>query len=307
VTIIEIIAQVLGLGIMIGWASFDRSVWAIVAGLLMSASVTTVLSFVCLPGTPNRWEWDKAAFGQILRLGKWIFLSSMLSFLAVNGDRLILGGLIGSTLFGIYVIAFNLASSVEQVLGRIISGVGYAALSETARERKENLKANYYRFYSIIAICAYFFSGFLSTYGEGLIRLLYDQRYEAAGWMLEILAVSLLTVPLRLATQSLLIFGVPNVYSHIHAFRLVTLYAGIPVGFYFFGLEGGIWATVVAGLSALPVTIFYAKKYKLYDWWREALLLPVILVGALAGKGFDYLIDPNYFHALLRSLVSLIK
>jgi O-antigen/teichoic acid export membrane protein len=305
ITQIDILAQLAGLLLMLGWAAIDRSIWALVAGTFCWSFVTTLLSHISVPGVTNRWEWDRSAFDQIVSFGKWIFLSSILGFLAINGDRVLLAGLVGATFFGVYVIAFSMLSAIDQILSKIITSVAYVALSETAREGRVDLKTPYYRFYVVIASCAYFCSGFLVVSGQSLIELLYDRRYEDAGWILQILAVSLLAIPSRLAIQCLLIFGLPNIFSHIGVVRLVSLYLSIPIGFHFFGFLGGLWAIVLASFSTVPVTIAYAVKYGVFDLRKELLLLPVIFAGAIVAMAFNLAVD--HTHPVLRLFVSLIK
>ena len=155
---------------------------------------------------------------------------------AINGDRIVLAGLVGATLFGVYVIAFSMLSAIDQILSKIITSVAYVALSETAREGQVDLKTPYYRFYVFIASCAYFCSGFLVISGQSLIELLYDRRYEDAGWILQILAVALLAIPSRLAIQCLLIFGLPHIFRISvrfvwSAFISVFLLGSISLGF----------------------------------------------------------------------------
>ena len=86
----------------------------------------------------------------------------------------------------------------------------FPLLARLSRDRPTDLKSTYYRFHVVIASFAYICSGVLMTSGVSLVHLLYDRRYEQAGWMLEILAVALLTVPFRLATQSFLALGRPH-------------------------------------------------------------------------------------------------
>jgi O-antigen/teichoic acid export membrane protein len=139
VTKIEITSQLAGLSLMIGWASIDRSIWAMVAGNVCSALVGATLSHAWLPGVRNRWEWDRSAFLEIFHFGKWLFISSILGFLVNNGDRLLLGGLIDASLLGVYVIAFAIFNAFEQLLSNVIKVVSLSALSEVARERPANL------------------------------------------------------------------------------------------------------------------------------------------------------------------------
>jgi O-antigen/teichoic acid export membrane protein len=284
ITRIEISSQLAGLLCMIGWASIDRSIWALVAGSICSALSRAILSHVWLPGVANRLHWDATAFREIIRFGKWIFVSSILGFLVNSGDRLLLGGLVSSTVLGVYVIAFLIFNAIEQGLTKIIADVSFPALSEVVRERPAELKPNYYRFHGAIASFAYFCAGILMISGQALIRLLYDQRYAAAGWMLEILAVALMTVPFRVATQCFLALGMPRLLSNIIAIRLITLFLVTPVGFHTFGLPGALWGIVLSHFSCLPTIIFYKVKHGLFDLRKELFVLPLVLAGMVVAK-----------------------
>jgi len=283
-TLIEIAAQIAGLLCIFGWVFVDRSISALVAGNVCSSLVTMLLSHAWLSGAANRWEWDKSAFHEILHFGKWILVSSFLTFLAGNGDRLLLGGMVDKTVLGVYVIAFFIVSAVETVLMRIIGGVMFPALSEIVRERPDELKENYYRMHATIAAFAYFCSGVLMTSGQSLIGLLYDARYAQAGWMLEILATTILIFPLQMAIQSFVALGMPKLQAIILAVRLFFLCISVPVGFHFFGLAGALWASVTSQFLCVPITIFYSARYGLFDVRQELLLLPIVFVGAGIGK-----------------------
>ena len=104
-----------------------------------------------------------------------------------RGRPLLLGGLLNSNSLGIYSIAYLIFNSVEQVPMKIMGDVSFPALSEVSRDRPTELKRSYYRFHVVIASFVYVCSGVLITSGASLVHLLYDPRYEQAGWMLEIL------------------------------------------------------------------------------------------------------------------------
>jgi O-antigen/teichoic acid export membrane protein len=292
ITRIEIISQLAGLLCMFAWVSIDRSIWVLVAGGLCSTFVKVILSHVWLRGVANRWQWDNSAFHEIIRFGKWIFVSSILGFLVSSGDRLLLGGLVSTTVLGIYVIAFYIFSSAEQMLTKIVAEVSFPALSEVARERPTDLKVKYYQFHDVIASFAYVCAGVLMIAGQALIGLLYDPRYAQAGWMLEILAVSLLTVPVHVATQCFMALGMPKLISHLGAIRLIVLVVITPIGFHLFGLPGALWGIVLSYSSSLPTTFFYKVRYGLFDLRKELVLLPLILVGMIAGKALQLVLRP---------------
>jgi O-antigen/teichoic acid export membrane protein len=287
VTAIEIVAQVVGLICMIGWVLVDRSIWVLVAGGLGSSLARTALSHTLLPGVSNRLTWDRSASHELVHYGKWIFLSSVLGFLVNSGDRLLLGGLVSSTILGLYSIASLIPVSIDVILNKVMADVTFPAFSEIVRERRHDLKQTYYRFFQIIAPISYFLAGFLLTSGVSLIHILYDARYQQAGWMLELQSVILLTIPSRLGVQSYLALGMPKLTSHVILGRLIVVYIAIPIAFKAFGMEGAVAAIVLSQFVSLPVIYFYNVKYGLFDLRRELQMIVFVLFGLIFGKIFD--------------------
>lgn len=294
ITQIDIVSQIVGVLCMIAWAAVDRSIWALVAGGLCAAAARTLLSHAWLPGSANRWQWDSAAFREIFGLGKWIFAASILGFFVNSADRLVLGALTSASVLGVYVIAFLIFSSVEHVLARIVGEVSYPALSEVARERLADLRSTYYQFHLAVGLPACIAAGVLMISGEPLIALLYDARYAQAGWMLEVLALALVTIPFRVATQCFIVLGEPRVMSQICVIRLVALGLLTPAGFHFFGLAGTLWAIVLSYFAWLPTTIAFVIRHGLFDARRELPLLPAALLGMALGTILNHVLQ----HAL---------
>ena len=282
-TQIEISSQVVGLLCMLTWVAFDRSIWALVAGSLGATVARTILSHLWLPGVANRWEWDNTALREIVHFGKWIFLSSILGFLVNSGDRILLGGMLSVSALGVYAIAFLLVNSVESLLLKIISDVSFPALSEVARDRPGDLKVTYYHFHIVIASFTFLVSGLLMVSGHALVEVLYDQRYDQAGWMVQLLAVGLLTIPYRLATQCFVALGKPRLLSNIIVTRLIALFTIAPIGFHFFGSRGALCSVVLSSFLSLPLTILYAVQHRLFDLRKECSVLLMLLTGIIAG------------------------
>jgi O-antigen/teichoic acid export membrane protein len=290
VTLIQLAAHVIGLICMIGWACIDPSIWALVAGNICSAATTTLLSHIWLPGVANRWHWEGSAVHEIIYFGKWIFLSSILFFVANNADRMLLGVYVDSATLGIYSIAFTIFSAIAQILNTIFSQVSFPALSEVVRERALELKRSLYRFHVLTATLTYLCAGGLIASGDTLIRLLYDPRYQQAGWILEVLSVALISVPFNLGQLGFLARGLPRVFTHVIAIRVAVTLVLIPLGFHFFGFPGAVWAIAVSQLMGTPAVIYYQVKYDLFDLARELFLFPALLVGMLLGKGLTLLV-----------------
>ena len=288
---IELICQVTGILAMVSMALYTRSIWALVLGSLISGITRSIIVNFMIKEKRNRFEIDKAYISEIFHFGKWIFLSSIIGFLAMNGDKLLLGGLISTNDLGVYNIAAFMIGAVATLVSRLLGGVAYPALSETVRDRPYDLQRIYYRFRLPFDAGIMFLAGFLFTSGQTIIHLLYDSRYEDAGWMLNVLALSLIALRYNLADQSYLALGKPKLMTMLTLTRTVALFVFLPVAYNQFGLHGAIWAIVISYFSSFPMAIYYKKTHQLLDIKKELITLPMILVGMLCGFIFNKIVQ----------------
>jgi O-antigen/teichoic acid export membrane protein len=287
VTLIELVSQVAGLAAMIVWVLADQSIWAMVVGSLFSALVRVFLSHAFLPGEPNALRWSRDEFDEIFHFGKWIFLTSILGFLGSSGDRLILGWLIDPAMLGLYSIAFFFISAIHEVFSRLSGSVAFPAFSEVVRERPSELARIYYRFRLPLDVVALLVAGLLFSSGHQLIRFLYDERYHAAGHLLEVLSISFFEARYMLVGQCFMAMGLPRLLTPAIVARLFALFVLLPVTFHFLGFEGAIWIAGGSVLFTLPVTFYFKLKYGLFDMRRELMVLPMLLVGYLSGLAIN--------------------
>jgi len=282
-TMVELTAQAAGLAFMLVWVFIDRSIWALVAGSLFTSLLRIILGNVLLPGEINRLHWDKSAFSEIIGFGKWIFATSIIGFLAANGDRLILGGLTDAKTLGMYSIAFLMVSTIRDVFNKLISNVAFPALSEVARERPAMLKQTYYKFRRPLDVVTMLATGFLFFAGHLLVHTLYDQRYFPAGEMLEILSIALFELRYAVAGHCFMALGKPKLMIPIIIIQVVALYVGMPVAFALFGFKGALWVAGGSVLFTIPMTIHLKIKLGLFDNVQELRTMPWLVLGVALG------------------------
>jgi O-antigen/teichoic acid export membrane protein len=290
VTRIELVSQFVAILSMITWGLIDRSIWALVMGTFFGSAVKVILSHIVIPGLHNKLHWDHESFREIFSFGKWIFLASIMGFLVMNGDRLLLAGFVDARVLGLYAVALVLAQAIQQVFGKIIGSVAYPALSEVVRENPLNLKQVYYRFRTPIDVVLLFSTGLLYMSGHLLIEILYDDRYLEAGYMLEILSFALFMERFNLAEQCFLALGKPRLLIPIKVVQTIALFSLVPVMNVLFGLQGFLWAVASFKLFSLPLIFIFKKKYGLLDITREFILLPVLIIGVFVGYVLDMLL-----------------
>jgi O-antigen/teichoic acid export membrane protein len=285
VTKLELVSQIFTLLAMLAWAMFDQSVWALVAGTIVGQLSKTLLSHSgMLSGPADRWAWDADAFMEIFHFGKWIFFSSILGFLVLSGDRLILGGLVEPDILGPYSIAFFLASSLQLLMSKFHAVAAFPALSEVVRNAPERLKQTFYKIRLRVDPLMLFSAGCLFVLGSPIIDMLYDERYQNAGPILEVLSLALIAARYELADQCYLALGHPKWLTLQNTIRTVALYSAVPLAYSMYQLPGAVWAVVLSMFSVVPLSIYLEFRLGILDIKKELVVLPFFVLGWLCGK-----------------------
>ena len=263
-TLFELGIQLSSLCIMLLWAWFHRSIWALVVGNLVSESLKMVLSHRLIPGSNNHLAWEKKAIADIFAFGKWIFASTAMTFLAAQADRIILGKLLSFQLLGIYNVALIFAELPKMVIMKIGNQVIFPVISRQLCLPRPDLRQKILERRWLILMVAAPLLAILVSFGDFLVLGLYDRRYQDAAWMLPILALgiwpNLLTVTM---SPALLAIGQPLYAAWGNFFKFCYMIIALPLGYSWLGVTG---AVIVVACNDFP--FYLAVSYGL---WREKL------------------------------------
>jgi O-antigen/teichoic acid export membrane protein len=267
------------------WAYFRPSIWAIVGGQLISVVYKLGLSHMpaIAPGIKNHFVWDKQSAHSIIHFGKWIMLGTAFFFFASQADRLILGRLISLSLLGIYGIAYSLSDIPRAVILSLSSRVAYPFISRIIHLPKDEFRRRFlhYRLYALMAGAALL--SIMVVWGHLLIIKLYDPRYRQAAWMIPILALGLWQTLLYQTTAPVLFSLGKTKYNALgNAAYCVTMLAGIPISFHFFGLRGAVIAVAAGDFPLYAVTQFGARREGVSPFGQD-LKATAIFLGLLCG------------------------
>lgn len=282
-TKIELWSQLATTIFIVSWALISPTIWALALGWVFGMAVKTVLSHTALPGPSNRLEWEGEAFHEIITFGRWAMVSSVFTFVLGSGDRILLGAYLDAKDMGSYSIALLLITALQDVVLRITGVAALPAFSEVVRERPEDLKKVVYRLRRLLDVACFVPAGMLLMLGGDIIGILYDTRYAMAGWMLTLLALTLISTPYNTFDQCLVAMGRMKVLSALNGCRLVTLYTFVPLGYWLYGANGAIVALPCASLVNTGILIAVQARLGLLDARRELLGIPLFGFGALAG------------------------
>ncbi len=187
IAIMEVSAQALAVIVMAIVAYIYETVWALIIGSIVIHGVKLIASMF-FPGPRDGFGWNKEAAKDIYSYGKWIFLSTLVTFLGMNFDRIALGKLLDLNTFGVYNVAINLGLAPITVGFQVTQSVLLPALSEAARTNDPKvMRRTFDRSKEVVLPLGMFMMLGLVFLGPAFFYYLYDYRYVDAGWMLQLI------------------------------------------------------------------------------------------------------------------------
>ncbi|MCC0176142.1 oligosaccharide flippase family protein [Waterburya agarophytonicola K14] len=280
----ELGIQIISLIVMITWAWFSPSIWALVVGNLVSTTVEMIWSHRLLKNSVQSFAWDREVVKELTSFGKWIFISTAMTFLASEIDRLMLGKLFSLEMLSFYIIAFTFADIPRQIVSKLSFQVLYPVIVKYASLPRKVLKEKMMKPRWIMLLGQAIALTMLISFGDYLITILYDARYVQATWILPILALGLWPLMLSITSdKALLAIGSPNYAAWGNLWKFIYMAIALPLGFHFYGILG---AVIVIAFNDLPFygLISYGlccEKLSTVRQDIEATLILMALLGAV--------------------------
>jgi len=266
--------------VIFAWLS--PTVWALVFGGLFGSLVSMISSYFLLRDVKQRFHISREFSLQIMHFGKWIFISSIVYFLSTYIDRLYLGKVVPLELLGIY----GIARSISDLTGNLVLRLGSVVLFPFVASQSHVPRADLVRQLNplrakFLLLAGLGFSLFIAT-ADLLIKVVYDERYHAATWILPVLILgSWFTVLATINESTLLGLGKPSYAAAANSLKLVFLLIGLSLGTISFGLLGGVVVVASADLCRYFPT-FFGQIRERFSFGRQDLLM-TLAVFLMAG------------------------
>lgn len=288
-TALDLAAQVTGILAMVLLAWAMQSVWALVIGALIGSAAKLALTWAGLPGHHNRLRWERTAGKELLGFGKWIFLSTLCGFLLAQGDKAVLGGVLSLEEMGFYNIGFFLASFPVMLAGAVVSRVMIPLYRDHPPAASSGNAARMRRMRLGLSVTVLLLLAAMALGGQPLVRLLYDDRYLAAGAMVTLIALVQMPGVMGMTyDQSALAAGDGRGYFLLLALRAGVQTSALVIGAAQAGLVGVLVGQGLAALAVHPLIARLAHKHGAWDPLHDALagaLMLVLAAGVVALHG----------------------
>ncbi len=277
----ELGVQIITLTVIVTWAWFSPSIWALVAGTLTSAIAELIWSHRLSSKFSNRFAWDKEAVKELSSFGRWIFLSTAMTFLASEIDRLMLGKLFTLEMLSFYIIAFTFADVPRQIVSKVSFQVLYPAIVKYASLPRKQLRRKIIEQRWLILLGQAVALTMMVGFGDFLITLLYDERYEPATWILPILALGLWPLMLSITSdKALFAIGRPNFVAWGNLLKFIYMAIALPLAFQLHGVLGAVIVIAFNDLPFYSLTAYGLYRQKL-STFKQDILATLVLFSLL--------------------------
>lgn len=296
VTWIDVGSLALSLVVAMLLAYRDPSPWALVWGNVVGAIVKVAAGHALLHGPGNRLRWNRDAARQILSFGSWVLLSSSLTFLVGEGNKLIAAALMSVHLLALTSLAGTLNMTFSMAILYVASRVLFPAYAEMLRNNPERFARTVSRARLAQIVPIWLVAAALTLAGSQIVDLLYDDRYKDAGLILQMQAASILVGVLTNAyTGVLFAMGRVGLSAVLTGVQVLMQWLFMLIGNHWFGPVGVVAGNSLAGWLLYPVTVLMFGRLGL--WFPRvdfAFLVGSVVVAAVAALQADWQVAQHW-------------
>jgi len=280
--------------------------------LAIGRIVGTVLSaglFVLYSPLPYRFGLNREHLRALLSFGLPLAGVSVIVFAVGYADQLVVGNLLGATMLGFYVLAFNLASWPVSMFSQPLRSVAPAAFARL-QHSPEAMRTAYLAFLRVVSAVAVPVCFMIAGAAEPVIRFVYGERWAPAAQALSWLALlAALRIVFELAYDYLVVAKRSGSLLMVQVTWLVALLPALVVGALLGGISGvGAAQVMVAVVVVTPIYLWRLRRSGVRPRAVAAQVWVPLVVGLavfVASSAFSLIVPSRFLAAALSGVVAL--
>jgi PST family polysaccharide transporter len=209
------------------------------------------IMFVRLSPEPWRLGVNRSQVVPLLKFGFPLAGASMVLFAISFADQIVVGRMLGPTLLGFYVLAFNLSQWPVLVFSQPLRNVAPATFSRLQHE-PEAMRSAFRGIIGLLAAITFPICLLLSGAAGPIIALVYGARWAPAAAVLAWLGVlAAFKILYELAYDYLVVIGASRAILALQAMTLASMIPALIVGVLVSGISGAAAAQVMVAASVM--------------------------------------------------------
>lgn len=262
-----------------------QNVWALVFGIIAKDLILMIMSYIIHPYRP-RFNFDLKKVRGLSSYGIWIMASSILVFLLIQGDDIIVGKVLGITALGLYQMAYGLSNTPSTEISQIISQVAFPVYSKIQDDLAQ-LKVLFLRTLELTALISFVLTGLLVSLAPEITLVFLGSNWAPIIPLIQILAWWGVVRGLEETSAALfLAVGKPRLHSMLQFIQVIILFTLIYPLMDNYGLVG---VSLAVAFSCFPVLFLFinsVKKILTIGVWEAyaPLVYPLALIVCSIGS-----------------------
>jgi len=288
IAILDVISALIGLIVMVVCGIIYHSVWSLVLGGILSTLFMTIFSFYFLDKFKHSFCWNKEVVYELFHFGKWVFISTVLTFFVAQYDKLALGKLADMSSLGLYSIAMVWAQLPVMIFSQLNNKILYPVVAEYNRtgefKKCAAIRNSIVKLSMVICI-------FMVAAGQLIVEVLYERNYSEAGDLVSILGIlAWFQIVESINTNLLMAVGRPKDKIPSQVMGLVVLVGFMGVVYLNYGMYGVAVLAAASMMVRAYILDLQLRKDQVYFLMFD-IKKTLILIGV--GLGLHWLIDSS--------------
>lgn len=275
--LLDLLAYVFSIPVMVAWAWLSPTPWALVGGALAETAFLLTASFWIEPRSEHRFKIDRDEARGMIRFGRWVFLSTAFTFLAMRlGPPMLARVFPDKTSLGLYNVAMAWSGPVVEMLRDLASKVLFPLFSRWSDNDRGELRRKIFKTRLAFGLLTTGPLLLIAIFGPWLVTLLYKPVWWGAGRMLRCLAAgSIASCATATLEPALLSLGDSFRYMLWQALRFAITFACGFYGLRIAGSYGFVIATAWANLMVVPILMALIRAHGLLTPLLDGAFLAV--------------------------------
>lgn len=284
ITIISALGVAVEMSLAIGLAFSGYGYWSLVWAWLTAETVITVARVFSAKWVPGM-RTSRDSFIYVRRYFSSQFSNSILVYLIMNADRLVVGWLMGPHVFGLYTFAVRLPSLVYARLASPASGVIFPLFArKDYSQNSAGLFEDYSKAARYLALMTFPLLAGLAALAEPVVILLWGEEWRPVIAPMRILCAAFAVSSVASSLGAVFLAGQkPEMLPRMSLIKLPLSYLFITVSCLWWGLSGAAFGYFIR-VMLIGVEYFYAKRLfgaSFGCFFRQ--LLPAVIASLACG------------------------
>ncbi|MFN7841292.1 MAG: oligosaccharide flippase family protein [Pirellula sp.] len=260
-TLLVIAMGPIGFVINVVFAVWMKSVWALVWSSVLTTLISVVLGHYFLPGIRHRLVLKSIYFSELIHFGKWVFLSTLFTFIGMQADKLLLAKLVDFSTVGVYGIALVLAHVPQMLISPLSQNVLFPVLSAQFRSAPDRFADQALAARRLLLILGLILCLAIFLISPLFFRILYKPEFWDAGWMTRWMIASIwFTVLYTTSGHAALAIGDSRTMAISNGLNALITVAACFAGFYVADVRGFILGYAMGTAAGELVTAIQLQR-----------------------------------------------